>query len=104
MKGDLRSIGRPCRADPFRGMLRKAKNSFASEGLHVQIEPLDPMCGITVPCECDSGAVRGNCGSGLLPRKSREWDRSQDLGFGPTAPMRPTEDGKNSPSQGRDGD
>src|SRR5450631_1902079 len=38
MKGDLRAIGGPCRTDPFRGMLRKAEKSFASEGLHVQVE------------------------------------------------------------------
>ena len=79
--------------------MREPQKGFASDCLHVQIKALCPGAGISVPGECDSGAVRGDCGSGLLPRKGRKWNRSEGLEFRPTVPFRPTKDDKNSHCQ-----
>src|SRR5450631_698372 len=79
MEGDLRAIGRPCRADPFRGMLRQAEKSFASESLYIQVKALDPGCRITVPCEGDSGAIGRECRGSRLSGQSRKWNGSQSL-------------------------
>ena len=35
VKGYLRTVGRPCRADPVRRMLRQAQKSFAPDGFHI---------------------------------------------------------------------
>src|SRR5215475_13347705 len=63
-------------------MLRQAEKSFAPNSLHIKVETLGPTLWITVPCEGDSGAIRGEGRGSRLSGQSCKRKGGEHCRFG----------------------